>query len=366
MPLPFATLDDLCSNVIDCSHETPQWKSEGFRVLRNFNLDEGNLDFSKGFYVDEETFQRRIRRARPTEDDVIVSREAPMGKIGIIPGGLECCLGQRLVLLRADQSKCNPKYLAFALMSEYAQTQFCRADTTGSTVSNLTIPDLRRLVLPLHPQHNQVGEFLWKINQLIQFENAIAAELHEGIANVYLQLFAGRKPNGLLADLALNQPKSKVQVGVAKDAVGNVPFFTSGDDVLSWPEPMVGGRSCFLNTGGNPGVKFHVGPAAYSADTWCISGQNESTDYLYLLLDSIKFELGRKFFVGTGLRHLQKPLLLKRPIYVPDDKELQVFNQLSDASLTSWVIRRKSSEQLKKLRNVLLQNFMSGQMYFDD
>ena len=51
------------------------------------------------------------------------------------------------------------------------------------------------------------------------------------------------------------------------------------------------------------------------------------SDYLYLLLVSIKPELNQKFFQGTGLKHLQKPLLKDRPIYVPDFKELQIFNE---------------------------------------
>ena len=50
-------------------------------------------------------------------------------------------------------------------------------------------------------------------------------------------------------------------------------------------------------------------------------------DYLYLLLVSIKPELNQKFFQGTGLKHLQKPLLKDRPIYIPDFKELQIFNE---------------------------------------
>ncbi len=51
------------------------------------------------------------------------------------------------------------------------------------------------------------------------------------------------------------------------------------------------------------------------------------SDYLYLLLVSIKPELNQKFFQGTGLKHLQKPLLKDRPIYIPDFKELQIFNE---------------------------------------
>ncbi len=69
------------------------------------------------------------------------------------------------------------------------------------------------------------------------------------------------------------------------------------------------------------------GEAAYSTDTWCISTNNNMSDYLYLLLVSIKPELNQKFFQGTGLKHLQKPLLKDRPIYIPDFEKLKTFNE---------------------------------------
>ena len=43
-------------------------------------------------------------------------------------------------------------------------------------------------------------------------------------------------------------------MGKAKDKFGDYPFFTSGDAVLRWTEPIVEGRNTFLNTGGNADV----------------------------------------------------------------------------------------------------------------
>jgi type I restriction enzyme S subunit len=227
----------------------------------------------------------------------------------------------------------------------------------------LTIPELRRVVLPIHPQHERVGELLWGINRLIRIEQDLAAEFHLGISMFFSHAFAMRKANGTLADLVVEAPKSRVKVGDAKGVTGEIPFFTSGDEILRWPREMLSGRYCYLNTGGNPGVKFHVGPAAYSTDTWCISGEKASTDYLYLLLNSIKSELGQKYFVGTGLRHLQKSLLLKRPIYIPDEEEMVMLNSLSTASLDSWIAHVKIANQLKELRKLLIDNFSTGQLW---
>lgn len=50
------------------------------------------------------------------------------------------------------------------------------------------------------------------------------------------------------------------------------------------------------------------------------------SDYLYLLLKVIELELDKKFFQGTGLKHLQKPLLKERTIYIPTEAERENFN----------------------------------------
>ena len=128
---------------------------------------------------------------------------------------------------------------------------------------------------------------------------------------------------------------------------------------------LIDGRNCFLNTGGNADVKFYVGEAAYSTDTWCISANNMS-DYLYLLLVSIKPELNQKFFQGTGLKHLQKPLLKDRPIYIPDFEELKTFNEQVTPMFNIISENTRENQELITLRDWLLPMLMNGQATISD
>ena len=172
--MKYCKLKDLCTAIVDCPHSTPEWKTEGIRVVRNFNLVDGNLDFSDGYFVDEATYADRIKRAVPEEGDIIISREAPMGIVGIVPKGLKCCLGQRLVLLKVDKSKCEPFYLLSVLMSDFVQTQFRRANATGSIVSNLCIPDLEEIIIPmLDAGQDKVANLLERINAKLQLNAKI-------------------------------------------------------------------------------------------------------------------------------------------------------------------------------------------------
>lgn len=184
--MKYCKLYELCTDVIDCPHSTPEWRTEGIRVVRNFNLNNGNLDFTDGYYVDEKTYYNRIKRAKPEAGDIIISREAPMGVVAIVPDNLTCCLGQRLVLLKVDKTKVNPIYLLFVLMSDFVQTQFRRADATGSIVSNLCIPDLKDIIIPvLDKNEDNVSTLLDHINQKLLLNKKINDNLQQQLKVLY-------------------------------------------------------------------------------------------------------------------------------------------------------------------------------------
>lgn len=185
--------------------------------------------------------------------------------------------------------------------------------------------------------------------------------LHQMASAEYMHMFYGKTPNAKLGDVIIEHPKSSVQVSEAKEQFGSIPFFTSGESIYHWTKCFVSDRSIFLNTGGNADVKFYVGKAAYSTDTWCISGENNLSDYVYLMLRSIKLELDQKFFQGTGLKHLQKPLLKDRLIYVPTNIELDTFNADIQPRLSMISDNIRESEKLTALRDWLLPMLMNGQ-----
>lgn len=141
-------LVELCESITDCPHSTPKWTESGCVVIRNQNIKNGRLDLSSPSYTNNEDFAKRIARAKPVAGDIIITREAPMGEVCIVPEDLECCLGQRMVLLKPDRSKVNGTYLLYALMSREVQFQISWSNGTGTTVSNLRIPHLCQLKIP--------------------------------------------------------------------------------------------------------------------------------------------------------------------------------------------------------------------------
>ena len=183
---------------------------------------------------------------------------------------------------------------------------------------------------------------------------------------IFLHEFGNKDQNGNIEQILIENIKSKVKVRDSKDVSGDYPFFTSGESILEWNEYFVDGRTLFLNTGGNADVKFYVGKAAYSTDTWTITTNNDMSDYLYLYLKSIKSDLNRKFFNGSGLKHLQKHLFKQENIYLPTKEELNNFNDKVKSFFDTITVNKLENKKLNSLKEFLLPMLMNGQINVDD
>lgn len=127
--------------------------------------------------------------------------------------------------------------------------------------------------------------------------------------------------------------KSKIQVGDAKpQGVGKYPFFTSGENILSFDDFLCDGETIFLNTGGNASVKFYDSKASYSTDTYAIKSINEKvllTKFLFYCLNDATF-INDNYFEGSALKHLQKDKFKNFQIPFPPLHEQQQIAEFLD------------------------------------
>ena len=179
--MKYKTLKELCEVISDCPHSTPKWTDHGKIVVRNNNIKNGRIDLSSPSYTDEENFRQRIKRVIPQPGDLIITREAPMGEVGMIPEGIECCLGQRMVLLRANPQECDNYYLLYSIQSREVQHQISWSEGTGTTVSNLRIPHLEQLKIPYLPlkEQEKIVAILKSLDGKIELNNKINDNLEQ-------------------------------------------------------------------------------------------------------------------------------------------------------------------------------------------
>ena len=208
---PEVSLEDLCELIVDCPHSTPEWTDSGVVVLRNQYIRGGRLDLSNSSYTTEEGYLARIKRAIPSAGDLVLTREAPMGEVCQIPEGLKCCLGQRMVLLRPAPEKVDSEFLLFSLQSPYLQHQINWSEGTGTTVSNIRLPDLRAFKVPVPSLQVQkaIAGILKALDDKIELNRQINATLESMAQALFKSWFVDFDPvidNALAAGNPIPEP----------------------------------------------------------------------------------------------------------------------------------------------------------------
>ena len=194
--MEYKTIKELCDLVVDCPHSTPTWTEHGKIVIRNNNIKNGKIDFTSPSFTDGEHFAQRIKRAVPKAGDIVITREAPMGEVGMIPEDIECCLGQRMVLLRANERICDTYYLLYGLQSQFVRHQISWSEGTGTTVSNLRIPHLEQIRVPYIPlnQQKKISSVLHALEDKIENNRKVNENLEQQAQTLFKSWFVDFEP----------------------------------------------------------------------------------------------------------------------------------------------------------------------------
>jgi type I restriction enzyme, S subunit len=147
---PQVRIEDACQSIMDCVNKTAPTVAEAtpYKMLRTTNVRNGVVSLASVNYVSEEVYKVWTRRQVPVRGDVILTREAPMGEVGMLESDELVFLGQRLVSYRAEPTKLDGRFLLYALQSEPLQQQI-HALASGSTVQHMRVPDSKNLLVPL-------------------------------------------------------------------------------------------------------------------------------------------------------------------------------------------------------------------------
>lgn len=381
----FRTIRELCSVVVDCPHSTPKWTANGKIVIRNKNIKHGKIDFSSPSYTDDEHFAQRIKRAKPQPGDIIITREAPIGDVGMIPENTECCLGQRMVLLRANQSVCDNFYLLYSLQSLYVQHQISWSEGTGTTVSNLRIPHLEQIQIPYLPleQQAKISSVLRALEEKIENNRRLNDNLYAQAKAIFAQRFIGIETipdgwkKGNLLDIAnylnglamqkfrprddevglpvlkikeLRQGSCDVSSELCSPSIKPEYIVHDGDVIFSWSGSLLVDIWC----GGTCGLNQHLFKVTSETyDQWFY--------YLWTAHHLERF-IAIAADKATTMGHIKRGELEKAEVLIPSEKDYKEISSLMNPLFNLIIANRIEARKLAELRDELLPKLMSGEI----
>jgi type I restriction enzyme S subunit len=173
---PIKSVEELCSAIVDCPHTTPKYEGELKNpAIRTAEIKKGYIEWETMRYVSDEEYEERTARLKPEAGDIVYGREGTFGNAAILPKGHNFCLGQRVMLLRPDYSKCTSEYLLYAVISDDVYRQALEKNN-ASTVAHVNVKDVKQFRIPL-PSFDKQNQFAVFVEQTDKSNLAIQQSL---------------------------------------------------------------------------------------------------------------------------------------------------------------------------------------------
>lgn len=291
-------VEDACELIVDCVNKTAPTVDyrTPYRMIRASHVKNGRICLTDEKFVNKETYEKWIRRAKLEVGDVLLTREAPLGSVGMIREEDTLFLGQRIVQCRANREVLDPGFLLYSFLAPDLQTQFHSYGGTGSTVDHIRVPDCVRFEISLPPLNEQkaIAHILGTLDDKIELNRKTNETLEAMAKAIFKSWFvdfdpvrakAEGRPTGLPAEISDLFPDS-----FEDSELGEIPSgwqccpFTQLVDVISGGTPKTSVDEYW--NGSIPW--FSVVDAPSGADCWVIQTDKSIT---HLGLDNCSSKL---------------------------------------------------------------------------
>jgi type I restriction enzyme S subunit len=145
---PTRCIAEIVSRIIDYRGKSPEKTSEGIPLITAKIVKKKGIDKPNEF-IAETAYDSWMRRGIPSPQDVIITTEAPMGEVALVPD-YKAAFAQRLLVLQPKREILEPIYLMWALTMPFVTRQMDQR-ATGSTVTGIRSKEFRKVEVPLPP-----------------------------------------------------------------------------------------------------------------------------------------------------------------------------------------------------------------------
>ncbi len=176
--------------VIDYRGKPPPKAETGVPLITAKNVRFGWLDMTSDEYIEADAYEEWMTKGIPKVGDILFTTEAPLGNVAMFPKVGKFALGQRIITLRCNASKCIPEFLFQSLLGPEMQGAI-NFNSTGSTAKGIKSSVFVNLGfrLPKVAEQQRIAESLASLDGLITAANQELNTLKNHKKGLMQQLF---------------------------------------------------------------------------------------------------------------------------------------------------------------------------------
>lgn len=401
--------------LIDCDHRTPPAADNGYPYVAIPQLKDGHISLDGVRRISEADYLDWTKKLRPQADDVIVVRRCNSGQSAYVPAGLQCAIGQNLVVLRADGLRVLPQYLRWLVRGSAWWDEVAKFINVGAVFDSLRCRDIPSFELPIPPleEQREVARTLAALDDRISLLRETNATL-EAIAQALFKSWfvdfdpvrakmEGRVPEGMDEATAALFPDSfeesvlgEVPRGWAIESLDKIANYLNGLALQKFPPtgaddlPVI--KIAQLRKGDTVGADkasrcikpeyiVRDGDVLFSwsgsleVEIWC-GGEGALNQHLFKVSSTNYpkwfFYLWTKYHLehfrqvaaskATTMGHIQRSHLSDAKCFVPSTDVLLAGDQILNPIIDRLVEGALQAAKLSELRDTLLPRLISGQL----
>lgn len=394
-------LEDVLARLIDYRGKTPMKTESGVRLITAKVIKSGRIIDADFEFIADHDYDGWMRRGLPQHGDLLVTTEAPLGEVAELRTTDRVALAQRVILLRADPSKMDQRFMFHSFRSPFVQAELERR-ATGTTVKGIKQSELRRVRLPFPslPIQRRIASILSAYDDLIENNTKRIKILEEMARAVYREWFVhfrfpshekirlvdssvGQIPEGWqvaalsqIADVNAasirneSAPDTISYVDIQSVSIGSIdsteemPFASAPsrarriarDGDVIWSTVRPGRRSYALVLNPPDNLVVSTGFAV-------LSPREVPSAYLYFLTTQDDFVT----YLVNHARGAAYPAVTgsdfqKASVLVPDDDTLRAFDHAAEPMLRQRWVLQSQNQVLRQTRDLLLPRLISGEL----
>lgn len=371
-------LKQLCSEIVDCVNKTAPTSDAPtpYKMLRTSDIREGKINLENLNCVTKEVYEKWTRRGKLQKGDVIFTREAPLGEVGLVREEKNYFLGQRLVLFRANDKICDGRFLMYSLLW-HDNKQAIISKGVGSTVAHLRVPECENIEIKapdLDIQH-RIADILSAYDDLIENNQKQIKLLEEAAQRLYKEWFVDlRFPGHENTKIVDGVPEGRrrgllkelISVNYGKDHKkvpddGNIPVYGSGGLMRKCNKSLFSGEAVLIPRKGSLNNIMYVDETFWTVDTMFYATMKQPHTAVFVYFFVKAFDM-YSMNIGAAVPSMTTKILDAMDVVIPDKETLEKFDKYAKVYFNKIKTLQGQNEQLKTARDLLLPKLMSGEV----
>lgn len=228
------------AEVFDGPHATPRKVDQGPWYLNIASLKNGRLDLSESAHIHADDVAKWTARVKPKRGDTLFSYETRLGESAFWDRNDEAVLGRRMGLLRPREDKVDPRFLAYAYLSDQFQEAIRIGTLHGATVNRIPVGDLPNweIMVPSLPEQRRIAGVLGAFDDLIETNRTIINEIAAMTSAVYTKAATCASSSVALGQLVEANPE-KVTPGAPTEDLRYLDIGSMSDGSVGTPTQMI-------------------------------------------------------------------------------------------------------------------------------